>query len=67
MHACALAFCRQGLRASGIAPALRVRSAETWVEWALPGAPRCPALPNPTPLPTTALALPVPGHHRRVV
>ena len=26
-----------GLLSSALAPALRVRSAETWVEWALPG------------------------------
>ncbi len=29
--------CREGLLSTGIAPVLKARSAETWVEWALPG------------------------------
>ena len=31
--------CREGLLSKGIAPVLKARSAETWVEWALPGTP----------------------------
>ena len=29
--------CRESLLGKGIAPVLKARSAETWVEWALPG------------------------------
>ena len=30
--------CRAGLLGKGMAPVLKARSAETWVEWSLPGA-----------------------------